>query len=812
MRLQVQFAILFATIIAQPLAAVECVDWSRTISAETTISGFAAGRIVELNGYLVSAREQLVVYDVSSPTQPSVVSQIGLPGPATRLRVAGACVAAACGAAGVAIVDLADPLAPVLVGCFAADVTVIDVAFRNDLVLALTDSGTLLVLAGVGGPESGPFGQAPALYQVGSLDGITDSLCLGSSDTLTLVGTRDGIALINLDDAAHPMLASRWIQHVSGLDGHTEWGYIGPYFSDLAIAGDIVVAASRQQLIGFDSSPEHFPIVRAYVILVDFSQPLLPEYRCWQEIDGAHTLTVTPEYVIGAGRGFIVVERPQSAEADLAFVCGAHSTRVNHAIAMVGHHLYATDVDDAVYHRDLTWPAVVSPAASVPTTDFILSAGGRWRVYGRYAGTMGDDWYDHTFRVFDLEDPAQPVQRYTGSFSSWGSPGSLRLGASSDSRIVLHRYVCPWEYGWERYVVTITDVDREITAIVPAMAAWSVLASYPSHPHVLWSNDEYDYGTLVGWDVSDVANIAEIARLQNGASVDRCAFDETGTLVFFDGEFMRAIDVSNPVAPVLRSTIPSPNCISFNQAVLFRAGVLYMVCETELLIYTGLDTAAPSLAASLDLGWHPWWLTRAGSRVVAADANGFQIVDVTDPVAPFLASPFVPQEVDQVVANGDLIYLATTNGDIVLYDATDPDQLTFVGQAWAERGSRATVIHNGAITMGKQVFPLHCATTTGTPGEIIAAPSPMLHVYPNPFNPSTSIELTLARTGPVEVDVFDLRGRRVNVLRGGVRSPGSVILQWDGTSSLGREMPSGTYLLRARADGAVRTAKIKLVR
>jgi len=114
--------------------------------------------------------------------------------------------------------------------------------------------------------------------------------------------------------------------------------------------------------------------------------------------------------------------------------------------------------------------------------------------------------------------------------------------------------------------------------------------------------------------------------------------------------------------------------------------------------------------------------------------------------------------------------------------------------------------------MGRQVFPLHCASTTSAHDEIIAAPSSMLRVYPNPFNPSTSIELTLARTGPVDVDVFDLRGRRVNVLRGGVRSPGSVILQWDGTSSSGREMPSGTYILRARADGAVRTAKVKLVR
>jgi hypothetical protein len=106
--------------------------------------------------------------------------------------------------------------------------------------------------------------------------------------------------------------------------------------------------------------------------------------------------------------------------------------------------------------------------------------------------------------------------------------------------------------------------------------------------------------------------------------------------------------------------------------------------------------------------------------------------------------------------------------------------------------------------------------TTAAPDEIPAAATPRLHNFPNPFNPRTTIELTLpAGSGsvPVEVAVFDLRGRRVIQLFGGPLAAGLRHgFTWDGRDDSGRAVPSGVYFARAIVGERVQTAKMLLVR
>jgi hypothetical protein len=75
-----------------------------------------------------------------------------------------------------------------------------------------------------------------------------------------------------------------------------------------------------------------------------------------------------------------------------------------------------------------------------------------------------------------------------------------------------------------------------------------------------------------------------------------------------------------------------------------------------------------------------------------------------------------------------------------------------------------------------------------------------MRVWPNPFNPRTTIAWALPQDGPVRVDVFDLAGRRVRVLREGaaVAGPGSV--SWDGRDGAGRPLAAAAYLVRVVTD------------
>jgi hypothetical protein len=85
--------------------------------------------------------------------------------------------------------------------------------------------------------------------------------------------------------------------------------------------------------------------------------------------------------------------------------------------------------------------------------------------------------------------------------------------------------------------------------------------------------------------------------------------------------------------------------------------------------------------------------------------------------------------------------------------------------------------------------------------------------YPNPFNPSTTIEYALPRSGPVSLHIYDVLGRRVRTLVQKADHPlGFYNLKWDGLDQVGRSVGSGLYFYRLIAPGFVRTQKMALVK
>jgi flagellar hook assembly protein FlgD len=85
-------------------------------------------------------------------------------------------------------------------------------------------------------------------------------------------------------------------------------------------------------------------------------------------------------------------------------------------------------------------------------------------------------------------------------------------------------------------------------------------------------------------------------------------------------------------------------------------------------------------------------------------------------------------------------------------------------------------------------------------------------VSPNPFNPAATIRFELARSGPVSLDVLDLRGRVVRTLTRENWPAGSHSLVWRGDDHGGRSVSSGVYLLRLRADRQIQLQRAVLVR
>jgi hypothetical protein len=99
--------------------------------------------------------------------------------------------------------------------------------------------------------------------------------------------------------------------------------------------------------------------------------------------------------------------------------------------------------------------------------------------------------------------------------------------------------------------------------------------------------------------------------------------------------------------------------------------------------------------------------------------------------------------------------------------------------------------------------------------SVVAAPErASLRLGPNPMLASgpLQLELTLARAGRAEVQVFSLDGRLVRELAGGERTPGVHSLAWDGRDRAGRVAPAGVYLVRVRAPGLALSKRVVRVR
>ncbi len=99
-------------------------------------------------------------------------------------------------------------------------------------------------------------------------------------------------------------------------------------------------------------------------------------------------------------------------------------------------------------------------------------------------------------------------------------------------------------------------------------------------------------------------------------------------------------------------------------------------------------------------------------------------------------------------------------------------------------------------------------------GDVPRSPQ-LLRVYPNPFNASTQIELSIPAGAavPVEVmiEVYDAIGRRVSTRRSLIRQTGRSTIPWEATSEVGQQLASGVYFLRLAVGEVELSPAVKLV-
>lgn len=128
------------------------------------------------------------------------------------------------------------------------------------------------------------------------------------------------------------------------------------------------------------------------------------------------------------------------------------------------------------------------------------------------------------------------------------------------------------------------------------------------------------------------------------------------------------------------------------------------------------------------------------------------------------------------------------------------------------------VTNTQPMTLNKENVQLDLVMkTAGAPTQVDGKPSvpsaiQLVSVYPNPFNPETTLSFKLPAAGNVTVQIYNMLGQQVNLLSATSLNAGLNQIRWNGSSFNGTPVSSGVYLFRILAGNQVTTGKMMLAK
>lgn len=105
---------------------------------------------------------------------------------------------------------------------------------------------------------------------------------------------------------------------------------------------------------------------------------------------------------------------------------------------------------------------------------------------------------------------------------------------------------------------------------------------------------------------------------------------------------------------------------------------------------------------------------------------------------------------------------------------------------------------DGTMTFhGPRLVVYNAGGNPGTPNVPLL--TELKSVYPNPFNPSATIQYALAKEAAVKLTIYNARGQIVRSFYEGDKASGTYNVIWNGTDNYGRECGTGIYYIRMQA-------------
>ena len=84
--------------------------------------------------------------------------------------------------------------------------------------------------------------------------------------------------------------------------------------------------------------------------------------------------------------------------------------------------------------------------------------------------------------------------------------------------------------------------------------------------------------------------------------------------------------------------------------------------------------------------------------------------------------------------------------------------------------------------------------------------------YPNPFNPTVTIDFTMPNNGRTVFKIYDILGRLVFEHKQNIQNAGHYQFKWNGVNRMGENVSSGIYLITVENENKFFNQKITLLK
>ncbi len=365
--------------------------------------------------------------------------------------------------------------------------------------------------------------------------------------------------------------------------------------------------------------------------------------------------------------------------------------------------------------------------------------------------------------VFDVSDPESPV------FQSIESTGTQHSNIVVDGNYAFIGEE-DWDFPIEFLIVDISD---------------------PNDPEFVWrSNLGIPVGKIEKIDVSG-----------------NFIFVTVGDPVAGNPQELHIYDISNPYNPI--ETGYFSNNLGWNPMVDAEGSIAYISTNHYLKIFDCTDALTPQ--TPLTLAMTPWddpvlIPSNGGSfrfdAMLVNDAEDiFQGVVWTEIIAPNLNTygplgwyplqltagqvlEVSPQQIVPGLApGGQYTYIANIGPNMDTPVASDSFDFWKTGEALGEINTNEWSV----LGLDEEVIEQYYTATASIPTEF-----KIESVYPNPFNPVTSISVSIPEASMLKLSVFNIVGQEVALLEDGCLNHGYYSFEFDGS-----ELASGIYFVQA---------------